>query len=72
MAKVVITFQDGDNEQLISYYSDRETDLNDDLNKMTSAEQLAAIAIQLLDEYVSKAGANVERPLPKGQNQRLN
>jgi hypothetical protein len=66
MAKVVITFQDGKDEQLISFFSDRGIDLNQtDMTTMTPAEQLAALSIQLLDEYAVKAGANVERILPK-------
>lgn len=72
MAKVVLTFEDDKESQMISFYSDRDIDLDGDLNSMTPAEQLASIAVSLLDEYVSKAGADVERTLPVGKHQKLN
>ena len=73
MAKVVITFQDGDDEQLISYFSDRGVDINSiDMNAMTPAEQLAVIALDLLDAYVSKEGATVERSLSKDAADKMN
>lgn len=72
MAKVVLTFDDADDSQMISFYSDRNIDLDGDMNAMTSAEQLAALAIKLLDEYIQDAGADVEYQLPKGTNKRLN
>jgi hypothetical protein len=73
MAKIVLTFQDGDDEQLISYFSDRDVDITSiDMNALTPAEQLAAIALDLLDEYVTKEGASVERPLSKEVTDKMN
>lgn len=74
MAKVVITFEDGtDDEQLIYYSSDRDVDLNElDPDKMTAAEQLATIAIQLLDEYMEKEGIEVDKFGPRRKPEGLN
>jgi hypothetical protein len=70
MAKVALIFEDGKEDQIISYYSDRNISLDDDLNKLTKAEALAAIAMQLLGDYIEKAGADVEyeRPLDNRLN----
>jgi hypothetical protein len=65
MAKVCLIFEDNDDAQMISFYSDRNISLDEDIETLMPAEQLASIAIKLLEQYVNEEGATTtfEKPI---------
>jgi hypothetical protein len=67
MALVTVSFEDGEEgEQLVTYDSSRGMSLDSNDAELTPAESLAALAVRLLTEHLSKEGAEVEFQRPDG------
>jgi hypothetical protein len=60
MARVVVTFEDTDDGQIVTYDSSTGTSMDADSQIMTDAEQLASTSIILLQEYLADTGAKIE------------
>ena len=57
MATVTITFEDGDEEQMITFNSTTGISYDDDIEKMTNAEYMASMSLLLLKDYLNAIGA---------------
>jgi len=60
MARVILTFEDNGDEQIVTYDSSTGASLDSNMDAMTDAEYLAACAVILLQKHLTEEGANVE------------
>jgi hypothetical protein len=60
MARISLIFEDAEEGQIISYTSDRGVTLQESFEELTPAEQLASIAMTLIEDYIVENEGEVE------------